>query len=289
MRTTFHLLICLWLGFAAPAFSQQFTLSNLMGSGDQNAIGINRLSPNEQQALEAWVNLWTIKTINHVIAKGCGCTAQECMNSLYQTTAGGASFEPQPRANPEIYEERQDFYERRQDVERDHFRPQTSTEKIEHTDYQLITDILRAGGLIRLNNGTVWEVVPTDQAISQRWQRRDKVQLRPGNEYGQYSLINLSLQQQVQVAHPGQALRLDPFLGDTYRKAITKTVRDNVNQGALIILDDGTTFEVRLSDRGRISRTWDPGSVVQVTKKGGAYPYSLLNAATGDSVEARLK
>ena len=102
-------------------------------------------------------------------------------------------------------------------------------------------------------------------------------------------MYNLTTSQQVRVMHPGQALRLDPFLGDTYRKAITKNVRENLNNGATIILDDGSSFEIRLSDRSSITSQWGPGTIVQVTKKGGMYPYSLKSAQNGDTAEARLK
>lgn len=280
MRILFVLAFCC---FTVTLSAQgTFRISSLMGPGDQQSIGIEKLTPDEQAALEAWVNLWTIKTINQVLSMGCQCTTQDCLNALFQNTAAGQIPEQMPS-------DRSIPFQRPTPL-----RKTDSVKKIEEKDFSTITDVLRSGGNIRLDNGGVWETSPGFQAQASGWRRGDKVQLRASTVYGRYVLYNLTRKQQIEVTQPGDPMHTDPYRSDPlrtdlYRAANTFNLKNNLNEGEIIMLDNGATFEIRLSDRRKYTRYWHPGMQIEVGRKGGLYPFSLKVLENGDTVEAKLK
>lgn len=279
MRWMLLLLFC--CVSTAVSAQAQFRVGSLIGPGDQQSMGLNKLDPDQQAALEAWINLWTIKTINQVLSMGCQCTTGECLNALYQNTASGQidnipSDRPMPFRRP------------------DRLRSNDSVQQIETKDFSTISEILRNGGVIRLDNGAVWEVAPGFQVKASTWRRLDKVQLRPSTVYGRFVLNNLTRHQQIEVTQPGDPThtdpyRSDPFRTDLYRAANTFVVRNILDEGETLILDNGSVFEVRLSDRKKYVKYWHPGISVEIFKKGGTYPFSLKEVQSGDSVSAKLK
>lgn len=274
-----RLLLLLLLSSSLVA-EPQVQLEALMGPRDQQSIGLSRLSAEERAALEAWINLWTIKTINQVLSMGCQCTTTECLRSLYQNVAPNMAPENEDRSTP--------FYRPAR------LRSTDSAQQIEAKDFSRVVNILRNGGIVRLDNGSVWEVASNFQSQASSWKRSDKVQLRPGSAYGRFVLNNLTRHQQIEVSQPGDPThtdpyRSDPFRTDLYRAANTFILRNVINEGETVLLDNGSAFEVRLADRRRYVKFWHPGMSIEIFKKGGSYPYSLKDVQSGESVSARLK
>ncbi len=246
---------------AQPVFVQ---LDVVMNANDQQSSGVSGLSSQARDNLEEWINLWTVRAINQVIAMGCRCTAQQCLAALISGESNQYATDPfgQPIArNPVVQQEQIDF--------------------------SLLTDNARNGGLILLNDGSIWQVDPNDQPRAAAWRRMDHIQTNPQDSYGHFTLVNITRNDQVGVTRPNEAVRPgNPFLSDTYRQSHTFSVRTNVNNGEVLILDNGLAYSIRLSDRDKYSKFWSAGTPVSISRKGGLYPFSLQNALTGDTVEA---
>ncbi len=280
MRLLFTL-FALFLPLCCPAQPQmiaaQYSLDDIMGAGDQNAAGINTLNAQQLANLEEWINLWTVKTINQVLLMGCKCTTQDCLTALVgrmPTSQMYAQQQESPQQPAPVQEQRSN-------------NPYVNQEQ---GNYSLLTENLRNGGLLRLDDGSMWQVSPTDQTRAAAWHRADRIQVQPGQSYGQFTLFNLTRNSQVNAARPGEAIRPgNPFLGDTFRQTHTFSVRQNLNDGEVLILDDGNAYVVRLPDRYKYSKFWAPGTPVVVTRQGGLYPYSLKNSQTGNFVQADLQ
>lgn len=289
--TTVLYALCLAL---LPALSlsaeTRFTIQAMMGPGDQEAIGIDKLDPEEQAALEEWINLWTIKTINQVKADNCQCTTEECMSRINQRTSNIPI--PKPEVKGSSLEET-DYDENRPFNRPERIQHIDPVERIQEKDFNKLTEILRNGGVIRLDNGSTWEVIPSDQNTASKWARYDKVRIEASSVYSRYTMNNLTRKQKIQVTQPGQATHTDPYLNDPfrkdpYRRAMTYNIRNILDSGGTVILDNGGVYEVKMSDR-KISRDWAPGTAVEIFKKGGNYPISLKAVLTGDNVQVREK
>ena len=184
----FSLWIVLFTLVTAEVSSQpppRFTMDQMMSRSDQKQMGIDRLSQQEQIAFEAWLNIWTVRVVNHMLRAGCRCSAEECLNSIFLEAGGG---QPSYREDPRYQQLQPKNRVEQRALERSSIRGPAD----EGEDYAEITQILRGGALIRLDNGTVWEVGNYDRNRTGRWQRYERVELRAGIGIGDLSLYNVN-------------------------------------------------------------------------------------------------
>ena len=279
----FSLWIVLFTLVTAEVSSQpppRFTMDQMMSRSDQKQMGIDRLSQQEQIAFEAWLNIWTVRVVNHMLRAGCRCSAEECLNSIFLEAGGG---QPSYREDPRYQQLQPKNRVEQRALERSSIRGPAD----EGEDYAEITQILRGGALIRLDNGTVWEVGNYDRNRTGRWQRYERVELRAGIGIGDLSLYNVNRRESVLVRRPGEPERItDPFGKDYYKSEKLGTIQDIREEGRVIILDNGLTFTIPVGDRTRYTSKWRIGTVVEIDRLGGLNPWGLRNLDNGDQVRA---
>ncbi len=291
MRCVWFVFTCVLCSTLSLHGADRFDLDRMMPIKDQKAAGVDTLEPQQRRALESWIDLWTVRALNTLLDQGCDCSADECLSSIYEGGEGsrGSSRRRSSARNDRYSDERQSddrYYERSERRS-----PGRQALKDAQDDQIEITSINRGGARIRLKDGSNWEVDQKDRATASRWQRGEKVQVLSGREYGYLTLYNVSRRQKIDVRAPNDETRrqADPFGRKWAEQERDATVTRITDEGKTLILDNGRVYEISFGDARRYARHWRPGTVVQVTHKGGIYPYSIANTSNGETVEARIK
>ena len=288
-----------------------FTFVQNMSAHDQQAIGLPNLSAPEQRSLEKWIDLWTIKVVNQVLTMGCQCDSKECLHAIFnripadnwqrsrmdknannqtqipQTPMQQNAHLSQPFHPPQNLETPQKPW---QPATEKYIKPSQTQPGVSLGQPALLLEIMQNGAYLKLNDGTIWEVSPTDRGSSAIWQPFDQVQLTQSAVPGRFQLIDMTQNQRVEVMKPGTPpLPINPVQLDKNLQPTNYFIDNNLDNGQTLILQNGLVMKIRVGDAVRISRNWTSGTAVQISQVGGAYPYSVRNLQTGDIVQAQLQ
>jgi hypothetical protein len=256
------------LMIAVSCVSALFATSTLVGEDleidavmdrqEQESSGLDRLSPPEKQAFERWLNKWTHRVIQQAPTYHPSLT-------LSQWVAGWPGYlKPKPIPKAEAAKERK---EANQTIFRN-----------------------KAGAVIELKDGSVWNITAIDQPVAQFWARGQKITItkNPRDLVRPFILLNEARKEQAggtrgRSANPvGQRPPDNPayFRGST---TITSVTPD----GITITLDTGDVWIVAPTGQQIVQTTWSPGDRIRIDRStDAAYRYKLNNLDSGDWVLA---
>lgn len=260
MPRTSLLIISLASALYSPSIGlcEELDIDTVMNRQEQEASGLDRLTPPERQAFENWLNTWT----RHVIQQAP--TYHPSM-SLSQWVAGWPGYlKPRPMPKAEAAKERQE-----------------ANQKIFRN---------KGGAVIELKDGSVWNITPIDQPVAQFWARDQHITIsrNPRDIVRPFVLFNDDRKEQVggtraRPASPeGQRAPDNPayFRGASVINAITP-------DGITISLTSGDVWIVAPTGQQLVQATWQPRDRIRVERSmDSAYRYRLINLDSGDAVLA---
>jgi hypothetical protein len=240
------------------AFSENLDLDTVMTRQEQEASGLDRLTPPERQAFERWLSTWT----HHVIQQAP--TYHPSM-TLSQWISGWPGYlKPKPIPKAEAVKERQEANQRI-------FRN-------------------KEGSVLELKDGSAWNITAIDQPIAQFWARGQHITIsRNARDIVRpFLLFNEERKEQVggtcaRPASPeGQRPSDNPalFRGTTPINAITP-------DGITITMTTGDVWIVAPTGQQIVQATWQPRDRIRSERSGdAAYRYRLINVDSGNAVLA---
>ena len=235
---------------------QDLSVQEIMNPKEQESIGVNRMSPQQRQALELWITHWTEKVLS--------------LSTTYhpsQTIPQWVSNWPKHLLSKPIPEE-QAIREKRE-ANQNIFRNKN-------------------GELLELNDGSVWTINPIDRSVVRWWRRGDQLQIRKA-KYDiarPYILYNQANNEQAgaKLTKPASAQgERKPEPPGHYQGSIVLTSIGM--DGQQIFLKDGSSYNISPMYQIQIMATWTVGDRIKVSSSGDAiYRYRLINLDSGDSV-----
>lgn len=314
-RYTYAILGAMMALSPLKAVDDHFSFTQNMSPHDQEAIGLKDRSVAEQRSLEKWIDLWTIKVVNQVLLMGCQCDTSECIHAIFnripadawrRSSKGdetGGPQTPQTPQGPNVFSEnngRQPTYIPPQNLDvpqkpwppatDKYMKAQAPQPGVPLGQPSLILEVMQNGAYLKLNDGTIWEVSPTDRSTSAILQPFDQVQLSQSIVPERFQIIDMTQNQRVEVMKPGTPpAPINPVQLDKNLQPANYFIDNNLDNGQTLVLQNGLVLKVRVGDAVRISRNWPAGTAVQISQVGGGYPYSIRNIQTGDIVQAQLQ
>ncbi len=248
---------CLFLLLASsPLAGDDLDIDMVMDRKEQEASGIDRMTPPERQSFERWLNTWT----RHVVQQAP--TYHPSM-SLSAWVGGWPGYlKPRPIPKAEAAKERK---EANQTIFRN-----------------------KGGATIELKDGSVWNITAIDQPIAQFWARGQRITIVKNQRdiVRQYQLLNEERHEQVggiraRPANPeGQRAADSPayFRGASVIDSITP-------DGITITLLSGDVWIVAPTGQQLVQATWTTHDRIRIERStDAAYRYRLVNLDSGDAV-----
>ncbi len=245
--------------FSPPLiFCENLSIDKIMDQREQEASGVDRLSPQERQALEQWVSTWTQRVIQQAPTYHPSMTIPQWVNSW----PGYAN--PKQSSKKDTSKEKQ---EDNQKIFRNH-----------------------NGSVLELYDGSVWNITAIDQPIAKFWGRGQRITItkNPRDIVRPFFLTNQQKNEQVggtkgKGPNPeGQRAPDSPayFSGASTISSITP-------DGITITLHTGKIYIVAPTGQQLVQATWNVQDRVRVEKSSdAAYPFSIKNLDSGNSVLA---
>jgi hypothetical protein len=252
-------LTCMSVFISTPhVIGEDLDIDTVMDRQEQEAIGLDRMTPPERQALERWLNTWT----RHVILQAP--TYHPSM-SLSQWVAGWPGYlKPKPIPKTEAAKERK---EANQTIFRN-----------------------KGGAVLELKDGSVWNVVQIDQPVARFWGRGQRITIsrNPRDIVRPFFLFNEERKEEVggtRARPPSTDGQRPPDNPAYFRGAsIIGTITPD---GITITLKTGDVWIVAPTGQQIVQNTWTTGDRIRVERgSDAAYRYRLINLDSGDSVLA---
>jgi hypothetical protein len=133
------------------------------------------------------------------------------------------------------------------------------------------------GAVVELDNGAVYSVSSSDQSTSSSWSPGDTISVGANDD----SLANLDTNEAVSATHVG-----DSSNNDLYLNAGDHTQQTNSSDGSIIVLDDGSIWEVADPSDQLTAALWLDASSITVQEDSSSPPYTLVNTDDQSSVQA---
>ncbi len=256
MRSICHLFAAiLMLSFAC---AEELSIDAIMNSSEQEAIGINRLTPAEREAFEQWVATWTRRVIQQAPAY------HPSMSLSQWVSEWPAYLQPKPVSKEEAAKQRQEAN-------------------------QVIFRNL-AGATLELRDGSLWNVTFIDQPLARFWARDQRITIttNPRDLVRPFILFNEDRREQVggtraRSPSPSGQRPNDPpayFQG-------TNTIASITPDGITIRLTSGEVWIVAPTGQQVVQATWRARDRIRVERSADAiYRHRLVNVDSGDSVLA---
>lgn len=254
----FHL--CLYSSLVAPVlfFAEDLEIDAVMDRQEQEATGIDRMSPPERQAFEHWVNKWTRSVIQQAP------TYHPSM-SLSQWVSGWPGY-LKPRAVPK-----------------------TEAAKERKLANQVIFRN-KGGNVIELKDGSIWNITAIDQPVAKFWGRGQRVSItrNPSDIVRPFLLFNEIRKEQIggTQGRPATPEGQRPPENPAYFRN-TNSISSITQDGITITLDNGAVWIVAPTGQQLVQNTWGNGDRIRVERSNDAsYRYRLENLDSGDFVLA---
>jgi hypothetical protein len=241
-----------------PLVAEDLDIDIVMNPQEQEATGINRLTPQERQAFDRWLDTWTHRVVQQA-------PTYHPSLSLSQWVTGWPGYlKPKPMPKAEAAKERE---EANQVIFRN-----------------------KGGAVLELKDGSVWNITPIDQPVAQFWGRGQHILIKrnPRDIVRPFFLFNEERREEVggSRARPpnpeGQRPPDNPayFRGSVIINSITP-------DGITISLATGDVWIVAPTGQQLVQATWGRGDRIRVERSSdAAYRYRLVNLDSGDFVLA---
>jgi hypothetical protein len=132
------------------------------------------------------------------------------------------------------------------------------------------------GGVVVLNDASVYSVESGEETTTSSWSSGDEIAVDQAEE----SLTDLSNSEHVSAKRVGSTSDSNPY-PDAGGEHSQET---NASDGSIIVLDDGSIWEVESGDQSTAS-TWTDSSAITVNE-GTASTYELVNTDEHETVHA---
>ena len=237
---------------------EDLVIENVMTRQEQEASGIDRLTPPEKQALEKWLNTWT----RHVILQAP--TYHPSM-TLSQWVAGWPGYlKPQPIPKPVAEKERRE-----------------ANQKIFRN---------KGGAVLELKDGSVWNITFIDQPVARFWARGQRITIRrnPRDIVRPFFLFNEERKEEVggTQARPSNPEGQRPPDNPAYFRGAV-VVNSITPDGITVTLTSGDVWIVAPSGQQLVQATWQPRDRIRIDRSSdAAYRFKLNNLDSGDYVLA---
>lgn len=253
-----HWFVLLFVAIFASSSVQAEDLSveEIMSPQEQESSGVDRMSPQQRQALERWITGWTERVLSQ-------------SSTYHQSLTIPQWVAKWPRhLLPKPISEKQSILEKRE---------------ANQTIYRN-----KNGEVLELHDGSVWAVNSIDSSVARWWKRGDRLQIRKA-KYDiarPYILYNESCNQQAgaKLTKPANAEgERPPERAEYYRGAF---VLSSISlDGTEVALKNGSYWEISPMYQLQIMSTWTVGDRIKVEFSGDTmYRYRLINLDSGDSV-----
>lgn len=237
---------------------EDLDLDTVMNPQEQEAAGLNRLTPAERQAFDKWLNTWT----RHVIQQA---PSYHPSMTLSQWFAGWPGYlKPRPLPKAEATKEKQE-------VNQTIFRN-------------------KGGAVLELNDGSVWNITAIDQPVVQFWARGQHISMKrnPRDIVRPFLLYNNERREEAGGTRgrpPSPEGQRPPDNPAYFRGA--STINTVTPDGITITLTTGEVWIVAPTGQQLVQATWQPRDRLRIERSSDAiYRYRLLNLDSGDSVLA---
>ena len=250
------------LVFAVLAISsvaaETLSVDVVMGPQDQEATGINRMTPTEKKAFEQWLTTWTQQVIRQAP------TYHPSMTLSQGVSEWPRYLKPRPIPKEEAAKERK---EQNQTIFRN-----------------------KGGATIELNDGSVWNITAIDQPVARFWGRNQRLTISKASRdiVRQYLLFNEERREQVggtQARPPSPDGQRPPDNPSYFRGAAV--VASITADGITVRLASGGVWIVAPTGQQLVQATWTSRDRIRVERSSDSmYRYKLVNLDSGDWVLA---
>jgi hypothetical protein len=131
--------------------------------------------------------------------------------------------------------------------------------------------------VVALSEGSVYSVDAGDQSTTSSWSSGDPISVGQGDD----TLANTNSGESATVTRIGNTPD-----GKTYAHTGDHSQRTNSDDGSLVVLDDGSVWDVSSADQ-TIASSWSDGAPITVTDGSASAGYTLENTADQAPVSAR--
>lgn len=251
-----HFLCFALLPYASlsSAASEKLSLQQIMSEAEMKQIGLDNLSPEQEQAFERWVATWTKRVIEQAPSYRPG----ENITSWIQRWPS--------YANPVKTDFNEEDFNERQKLN------------------QKVDKIRNDGEFVELKDGSIWQVSPVFRYLSTTWQRDQVIEIRKSeNARHPYILHNMTNEQVVQAdlkQPPSPSGQKKQESAEYYQGSFT--LNGISEQGDVLYLNNGSSWKVAPMDMYR-ARNWKENDRIKVQKGDNIlYQYRLQNLDTGE-------
>lgn len=262
VRILFCFFMCLCFMQSDLLQSSELQLDQIMTQDELDQTGVAKLTPEQKEALQRWLDSWTKKAISQAASYRVG----ENLNSWIKLW---------PKyLQPNL--------------------PMTEEERVaEQKKLNLkVFRIYNTGKELELMDGSRWSIATRDQPEVSLWVQGEPVEIKEtGARFPKYLITNIPRQEVAgadQMQPPSETGKVTPEPGSFYKGAVRVTAVGWY--GDTITLSDGTVWTIKLSEE-LISQRWhvDDRIRVDTTNEERYYPETLTNLDTGDVVHAKPK
>ena len=145
----------------------------------------------------------------------------------------------------------------------------------------IISKIAKSGGLIRIEDGSLWEVTSGYEKIAQQWRPQDTIIITPNPYYyprSSYAMRNLTTGTLALVD-----LSLGPVINGNY---VTRQIAEINTEQGLVLLSDGTSWLVSHKDTYALSKWEERDYIIIGVNNGSHYRNILINVTANRYVAA---
>lgn len=244
------------LCIGSTLISEELSVQEIMSPGEMETMGVNRMTPQQRRAFEAWITHWTATVLSQSSSYHPSLTIPQWVSQWPKHLL------PKPIPQEEAIKEKR---EANQNIFRN-----------------------TNGEVLELNDGSVWIVNPIDRSVARWWRRGDPLLIKKA-KYDiarPYTLFNQANNEQVgaKMAKPSspQGERKPESPGFYQGSIILASIGMD---GQEVTLKDESSWKISPMYQLQVMSTWTIGDRIRIEPSGDSiYRYRLVNLDSGDNV-----
>jgi len=228
---------------------------------EQQQMGINKLTPQQKQALERWLDTWTRKVIEQAPSYHASFSIEQWVEEWPEYA------KPIPKKGTQLDQARQE-----------------ANQKI-YTNND--------GQEIELYDGSVWKIRIIDASVAKRWLRGEKIEIstQKRNIRSPYILKNPEREEEVgatRIRPPNPKGMREEESESHYQGSLP--IQSIDVDGKTVTTTDNKTWDIAPIDQDWVKRQWKKHDRIRVERsKDALYRYSIHNLDSGGKVLANPK
>ncbi|MGR3951315.1 MAG: hypothetical protein QRY74_00080 [Chlamydia sp.] len=252
-------LIAILLFLSIPLAAEELSIEDVMSKEEIVSTGLSQASPKELLAFSKWIEKWTKQTIQQAPSYHSSEALQTWIKSwpLFMQSS-----------------------------------PKASKNEIESSRRNSLQKIYRNmnGKLLRLQDGSLWKIIPFDQVFVKIWQRDDLIEIRENSRDRSrpYTLLNITKKEQAgAILEEKRSLNGEvqaessPFFANAEAVLSIDMVMNRIT------LTNGSIWKIAPIDHVLIQNNWRVRDRIQIDQSQDAiYRHRMSNLDSGDFVLA---